>query len=59
MKKITSELIGNLGPLITVDENMNCCRHCGNWSEASQKTEINITYGPAIPVMGIFPKDYA
>ena len=48
---------GELEPLCTVGGNVNCCCHCGKSVEVPQKIKNRITYDPAIPCQGIYPKE--
>ena len=46
------------GPLYTVGENESCFSHCGKQcGGSSKKQKIELPYDPAIPLVGIIPKE--
>ena len=55
-KEITnaSEEENKREPLYTVSENVNWCSHTGNIMQFPLKTEIELSYDPAIPSLGIY-----
>ena len=44
--------------LCTVGGNVKWCSHCGkDYGDSSKKLKIELPYDPAIPLLGIHPKD--
>ena len=43
-------------PQCTVGRNADCCSHCGKYG-VSFKLKIEFPFNPAIPLLGINPKD--